>query len=263
MVDGEPQLEPVLALLPRRPVGAAAADAGVADQHVQRGDGLLDLGGEAPDVVQRGEIGLEGRRTAELRAQRVELLAAAPVQQHVRPRAARSRATPRPSPSVAPVMRTVVSSIGRMPRRLAIATVCEHMFVRWKDQETERDGQGRLPGYNEAVVRHFDAPEALDTRFYEVHAKSALNRVPRSRACRSRGRSTRIGDVRMPARSAGGRHSGPHGDGRTRELRHIRPGNRITARRSSGVIGDTRHEGARPLDGAKPACRVTLETGRS
>jgi DNA repair photolyase len=65
-----------------------------------------------------------------------------------------------------------------MPRRLAIASICEHTFVRWKDQEIERDGQGRLPGYNEAVVRHFDAPEALDTRFYEVHAKSALNRVP-------------------------------------------------------------------------------------
>jgi DNA repair photolyase len=27
-------------------------------------------------------------------------------------------------------------------------------------------------------VRHFDAPEALDIRFYEVQAKSALNRVP-------------------------------------------------------------------------------------
>ena len=28
------------------------------------------------------------------------------------------------------------------------------------------------------VVRRFDAPEALETRFYEVRAKSALNRVP-------------------------------------------------------------------------------------
>ena len=28
------------------------------------------------------------------------------------------------------------------------------------------------------VVRRFDAPEAMDIRFYEVHAKSALNRVP-------------------------------------------------------------------------------------
>jgi DNA repair photolyase len=36
-----------------------------------------------------------------------------------------------------------------------------------------------LPGYrDEAVVRHFDAPEALNTRFYEVRARSALNRVP-------------------------------------------------------------------------------------
>ena len=36
-----------------------------------------------------------------------------------------------------------------------------------------------LPGYrDDAVVRRFDAPEALDTRFYEVRAKSALNRVP-------------------------------------------------------------------------------------
>jgi DNA repair photolyase len=50
--------------------------------------------------------------------------------------------------------------------------------VRWKEQQVEQEGQGRLPGYSETVVRHFDAPEALDTRFYEVHSKSALNRVP-------------------------------------------------------------------------------------
>jgi DNA repair photolyase len=42
-----------------------------------------------------------------------------------------------------------------------------------------RFGQRPLPGYrDEAVVRHFDAPEALETRFYEVRAKSVLNRVP-------------------------------------------------------------------------------------
>ncbi len=27
-------------------------------------------------------------------------------------------------------------------------------------------------------MRRFDAPEALDTRFYEVRARSILNRVP-------------------------------------------------------------------------------------
>src|SRR3954449_8534025 len=43
----------------------------------------------------------------------------------------------------------------------------------------EEAEQARLPGYRDAaVVRRFDAPEALDTRFYEIHAKSALNRVP-------------------------------------------------------------------------------------
>ena len=54
------------------------------------------------------------------------------------------------------------------------------MFVRWQGQEIEQVAQGRLPGYQDAVVRHFDAPEALDTRFYEVHAKSALNAVPKA-----------------------------------------------------------------------------------
>jgi len=56
---------------------------------------------------------------------------------------------------------------------------CEHVFVRWDNLTAEGDEQARLPGYREdAVVRRFDAPEALDVRFYEVRAKSALNRVP-------------------------------------------------------------------------------------
>jgi DNA repair photolyase len=53
------------------------------------------------------------------------------------------------------------------------------MFVRWSTLTLDADAQHRLPGYrDEAVVRRFDAPEALDMRFYEVHARSALNRVP-------------------------------------------------------------------------------------
>ncbi len=52
------------------------------------------------------------------------------------------------------------------------------MFVRWEQQTAERDSSARLPGYRDVTVRHFDAPEAVDTRFYEVHAKSILNRVP-------------------------------------------------------------------------------------
>jgi len=51
--------------------------------------------------------------------------------------------------------------------------------VRWESQTVENEDRQRLPGYADgAIVRTFDAPEALDMRFYEVRAKSALNRVP-------------------------------------------------------------------------------------
>jgi DNA repair photolyase len=53
------------------------------------------------------------------------------------------------------------------------------VFVRWDELKVESEQERALPGYrDQAVVRRFDAPEALDTRFYEVRAKSALNRVP-------------------------------------------------------------------------------------
>jgi len=53
--------------------------------------------------------------------------------------------------------------------------------MRWEGQRLEAEREHTLPGYREpAAVRTFDAPEALDTRFYEVRAKSALNRVPKA-----------------------------------------------------------------------------------
>jgi DNA repair photolyase len=52
------------------------------------------------------------------------------------------------------------------------------VFVRWDNLKIEAEQATQLPGYREAVVRTFDAPEALDTRFYEVHAKTAINKVP-------------------------------------------------------------------------------------
>jgi DNA repair photolyase len=59
--------------------------------------------------------------------------------------------------------------------------VCEHAFVRWDNLKIVEDEGTRLPGYRDpARVRRFDAPEALDMRFYEIHAKSALNRVPKA-----------------------------------------------------------------------------------
>lgn len=51
--------------------------------------------------------------------------------------------------------------------------------MRWDHLTIERDEAATLPGYREpAQVRRFDVPEALDMRFYEVRAKSVLNRVP-------------------------------------------------------------------------------------
>jgi DNA repair photolyase len=51
--------------------------------------------------------------------------------------------------------------------------------VRWSNLTIEAEERARLPGYREeAVVRHFEAPGAVRTRFYEVRAKSIINRVP-------------------------------------------------------------------------------------
>ncbi len=61
---------------------------------------------------------------------------------------------------------------------LTVRPICEHTFVRWNGQLIDREASARLPGYQDVTIRHFDAPEAVGTRFYEVHAKSILNRVP-------------------------------------------------------------------------------------
>ncbi len=51
--------------------------------------------------------------------------------------------------------------------------------MRWSSLSLDTEEQVRLPGYrDEAVVRHFDAPDSIPTRFYEVRARSILNRVP-------------------------------------------------------------------------------------
>ena len=55
------------------------------------------------------------------------------------------------------------------------------MFVRWDNLRIDGEEERNLPGYRDpALVRRFDAPEALNTNFYEVRAKSALNRVPKA-----------------------------------------------------------------------------------
>src|SRR5881227_1042824 len=61
----------------------------------------------------------------------------------------------------------------------SVCTICEHRFVRWDNLRMTEEEEHRLPGYKDAaIVRRFDAPEAMGINFYEVRAKSALNRVP-------------------------------------------------------------------------------------
>ena len=56
--------------------------------------------------------------------------------------------------------------------------MCEHVFVRWDNLTIEQVEGTRLPGYRDpATIRTFDAPEAIGTRFYEIHARSAINSV--------------------------------------------------------------------------------------
>ena len=53
--------------------------------------------------------------------------------------------------------------------------------MRWDNLTVETQEAHTLPGYREpAAIRTFDAPEAMDVRFYEVQAKSVLNRVPKA-----------------------------------------------------------------------------------
>src|SRR4051812_1394732 len=63
----------------------------------------------------------------------------------------------------------------------ASARVSNTRSMRWSNLEAETEESRRLPGYKEPVpIRTFDAPEALDTRFYEVRAKSVVNHVPKA-----------------------------------------------------------------------------------
>jgi DNA repair photolyase len=137
--------------------------------------------------------------------------------------------------------------------------------MRWSNLEIGEVQRARLPGYREeAVVRHFDAPEAIETRFYEVRAKSILNRVPESsqmpfrwtinvfRGCTHA--CTYCSDGETPILMADGRH---------KPIAELDVGDAIYGTRV-GESGYRRYARTTVLDKwmtIKPAYRVALEDG--
>src|SRR5256885_14887851 len=138
------------------------------------------------------------------------------------------------------------------------------MFVRWDELRMDAEEGRTLPGYRDpAVVRTFDAPEALDTRFYEVRAKSALNRVPEKSRMPFR---WTINPYRGCSHACSYCASGDTpilmGDGSTKPIADLRPGDYIYGTVRRGPY--RRYEVTRVLDHwstIKPAYRVTLEDG--
>jgi DNA repair photolyase len=138
------------------------------------------------------------------------------------------------------------------------------MFVRWDNLTIEAQESAALPGYREpAVVRHFDAPEALDTRFYEVRAKSALNKVPaRSRMPFRWTINPYRGCSHACTYCAAGDTPILMADGRMRELRRLSVGDRIVGTERRGRY--RRYVTTEVLahwSTVKPAFRVRLEDG--
>jgi DNA repair photolyase len=136
--------------------------------------------------------------------------------------------------------------------------------MRWEGQSVESEATRQLPGYREpAAVRTFDAPEAMDIRFYEVRAKSALNRVPDAarvpfrwtvnpyRGCTHA--CTYCLDGATPILMA---------DGNVKPLAEVRPGDRVYGTEQSGA--HRRYAITEVLDHwatVKPAYRVELDDG--
>src|SRR5690242_18004426 len=139
--------------------------------------------------------------------------------------------------------------------------------MRWdnlKIDVTDGSEQARLPGYRDpAVIRRFDAPEALDTRFYEIHAKSALNRVPEKSAVPFRWTVNPYrGCSHACLYCTWGETPVLMADGRTRAIADLGVGDRIVGTVSDGRY--RRYAETEVLDHwttIKPAYRVTLEDG--
>jgi DNA repair photolyase len=135
--------------------------------------------------------------------------------------------------------------------------------MRWSSQEVKQQDEARLPGVGDAVIRTFDAPEALDIRFHEVRTKSALNRVPNAgrlpfawtvnpyRGCAHACVYCTAGDTQILL-----------ADGRTRAIADLEVGDEIYGTARSGAYRRyVKTEVRAHWRTVKPAVRVTLEDG--
>ncbi|MEJ7894392.1 MAG: hypothetical protein WKF94_17315 [Solirubrobacteraceae bacterium] len=135
--------------------------------------------------------------------------------------------------------------------------------MRWHDQIAGKEQETRLPGFTDAVTRKFDAPESLNAKFHEVHAKSALNRVPDAS-------KLPFGWTVNPYRGcahactycAGGDTPILMGDGRTRRLAELRVGDIIYGTERRGTYRHyVRTEVRDHWSSVRPAYSVRLADG--
>jgi DNA repair photolyase len=143
--------------------------------------------------------------------------------------------------------------------------VCEHTFVRWDNLSIEEEERARLPGYrDDAVIRHFEAPDAIPTRFYEVRAKSILNRVPEASQMPFRWTiNTFRGCTHSCVYCQSGETPVLMADGRHRPLHELDVGDAIYGTQV-GDSGYRRYVRTTVMDKwmtIKPAYRLTLEGG--
>src|SRR5258705_7119411 len=138
--------------------------------------------------------------------------------------------------------------------------------MRWDNLRRGGGGEEetRLAGYRDpAVVRRFDAPEAMDIRFYEVRAKSALNRVPERSQMPFRWTVNPYrGCSHACTYCAAGETPILLADGRSKPLSDLRIGEKIVGTVFDGM--DRRYVETEVRDHwsmIKPAYRVTLEDG--
>jgi DNA repair photolyase len=136
--------------------------------------------------------------------------------------------------------------------------------MRWDNLKMTTEEEERLPGYSDpATIRHFDAPEAMGVRFYEVRAKSALNRVPEISQVPFRWTINPYrGCTHACVFCASGETPVLLADGRTKPIAELQVGDRIYGTERRGIyrryITTEVRDHWRTL---KPAYRTTLADG--